>query len=154
MQLGSAQAPHVQAREARLHEAPLREDRIVQAYEKLRDLIVWGRLAPGTRIIESDVAGRLGISRTPVRSALQRLQQEGYILALDSGKPQAERYNRLYTTVLVGEIHTSVDEHESIIQSIAEGRPNEADQAAEINFRNAAERLSKVIGNVGERGSW
>jgi DNA-binding GntR family transcriptional regulator len=62
-----------------------RGDRVAQAYTRLRELIVWGRLAPGTRIIETDVASRLGVSRTPVRGALQRLQQEGYIVASGSG---------------------------------------------------------------------
>lgn len=61
-------------------------DRVTQAYEKLRELIVLGKLAPGSRIIESDVAERLGVSRTPVRAALQRLRQEGYIVEPDSGK--------------------------------------------------------------------
>lgn len=55
------------------------------AYEKLRDLIVRGQLAPGSRIIETDVADRLGVSRTPVRAALQRLEQEGYIETADNG---------------------------------------------------------------------
>jgi DNA-binding GntR family transcriptional regulator len=59
---------------------------VTQAYRQLRDLIIWGRLAPGTRIIETDVATRLGVSRTPVRSALQRLQQEGYIVASGTGQ--------------------------------------------------------------------
>ena len=51
-----------------------------QVYERLRELIIDGRLAPGSRIVETDVAERLGVSRTPVRGALQRLQQEGYVL--------------------------------------------------------------------------
>lgn len=59
---------------------------ITRAYEEIRDLIVYGRLAPGTRIIESDIAVHLGVSRTPVRSALHRLQQEGYITAVDRAK--------------------------------------------------------------------
>jgi DNA-binding GntR family transcriptional regulator len=63
-----------------------RGDRVTQAYRQLRELIVWGRLAPGTRIIETDVAARLGVSRTPVRSALQRLQQEGYIVEAGTGQ--------------------------------------------------------------------
>ncbi len=61
-------------------------DRSTQAYERLRELIVHGRLAPGTRIVETEVAERLGVSRTPVRAALQRLQQEGYILAPSEGR--------------------------------------------------------------------
>jgi DNA-binding GntR family transcriptional regulator len=63
-----------------------RGDRVTVAYQRLRDLIVWGRLAPGSRIVESEVAVRLGVSRTPVRSALHRLQQEGYILAEEGGR--------------------------------------------------------------------
>lgn len=63
-----------------------RGDRVGHTYRKLRELIVWGRLAPGTRIIETDVANRLGVSRTPVRSALQRLQQEGYIVEVGAGQ--------------------------------------------------------------------
>jgi DNA-binding GntR family transcriptional regulator len=61
-------------------------DLVTRAYETLQAQIVNGRLAPGSRIIESDLAERLGVSRTPVRSALQRLQQEGYVQALDGGR--------------------------------------------------------------------
>ena len=56
------------------------DDRFVQTYETLRELIVLGHLAPGTRIVEAHLAEELSVSRTPVRSALQRLQQEGYIV--------------------------------------------------------------------------
>ena len=61
-------------------------NRVAHTYERLRELIVSGRLAPGTRIIESDVSVRLQVIRTPVRSALQRLRQEGYVLALTPGR--------------------------------------------------------------------
>lgn len=227
-----------------------RRDRASQAYRKLRELIVWGRLAPGTRIVEADVANRLGVSRTPVRSALHRLQQEGYIVAAgerrqsrltvapltkedarelfgivaevealavrwateldradrrrlvgeleglnedllrrseesnadhnaifdaddafhrhsveaaagprllalhDAIKPQAERYIRLYISALVGEISTSVEEHAAIIDAIQSGDPDVAQRAVQTNWRNAAQRLSRVIATLGERGSW
>jgi DNA-binding GntR family transcriptional regulator len=65
-----------------------RGDRIARTYEQLRELIIWGRLAPGSRVIESDIALRLGVSRTPVRSALHRLQQEGYISSIGRRKEQ------------------------------------------------------------------
>src|SRR5204862_7699893 len=38
------------------------------------------RLLPGDRFTETEVAERIGVSRTPVREALYRLEQEGYIL--------------------------------------------------------------------------
>lgn len=42
-------------------------------------MIVRGRIAPGIRIMEEEVAVRFGVSRTPVREALARLVQEGYL---------------------------------------------------------------------------
>jgi DNA-binding GntR family transcriptional regulator len=219
------------------------------AYDRLRDIIVHGQLAPGTRIVESEVAQRLGVSRTPAREALQRLQQEGYIVAADghqarpsvaplteqdarelfaivaeleglaarwaaeledgsrrvivgrlqtaneeflrasllerpdpnklfeldtrfhytyvgagggarllalhdATKPQAERYIRLYINALTQQIGTSVAEHQAIIDAIAAGDPSGAQMAVRSNWRNAAQRLARVIRSVGERGSW
>lgn len=231
-------------------EAGGRGESVNRAYDQLRELIVHGRLAPGSRIIESDIADRLGLSRTPTRSALHRLQQEGYVVALDRTKerrlhvspltqsdamelfqivgqleglavravavrpgsereeivsrlrafnadlatagratsidprqlfdldvdfhrtylevgagprllalhnavrPQAERYARLYVYSLADEIATSVTEHETIIRCIESGDADAAELAAAGNWRNAASRLSKVIGAHGEWGSW
>ena len=67
-------------------------------YERLRELIVRGQLAPGARLVERDIAVRLGTSRTPVRSALQRLQQERFVVGPDSGK-----HARLMVAPLTGE---------------------------------------------------
>lgn len=227
-----------------------RGESVSRAYEQLRQLIVTGRLAPGSRIVESEIASRLGLSRTPARSALHRLQQEGYIssgdgvkeqrlvvapltqddaselfqivgqleglaarfsaeladaprrklvrtlgeinttLAAEAGaerpdplrifeldtdfhrayvvaasgprllalhdaiKPQGERYFRLYINSLVDEITTSVDEHQVIIQRIADADARGAQEAVDTNWRNAANRLYTVIATLGERGSW
>lgn len=54
---------------------------ITAAYAAIRDLIVEGRLGPGSRLVERDLADHLGMSRSPVRSALLRLQQEGYAVS-------------------------------------------------------------------------
>lgn len=48
-------------------------------YESLRDGIWEGRFAHGERIREEDIGRALGVSRTPVREALQRLQQRGLL---------------------------------------------------------------------------
>lgn len=55
-------------------------------YERLRDMIVRGRLAPGTSLVEADTAERLGTSRTPVREALRRLRDEGLAVASGGGE--------------------------------------------------------------------
>lgn len=44
-----------------------------------------GRLPPGSRLIETELAQRLGFSRTPIRGALRVLLREGYVSALDDG---------------------------------------------------------------------
>jgi DNA-binding GntR family transcriptional regulator len=45
----------------------------------LRDLILQGQVAPGARLGETELAERLGVSRTPVREALTRLAAEGLV---------------------------------------------------------------------------
>ncbi len=221
-----------------------------EAYDTLRELIVRGRLAPGTRIVERNLAQRLGIGRTRLRNALLRLQQEGYVTAMGSGrqtrlsvtaltiddardlfaivatveglagslaadlplegrtalvdrlgelndelasvagqdppdtdlifeldrdfhrtyveaaagprllalhdaiKPQAERYNRLYTRALVPAIHTSVEEHREIVEAIEAGDPEAAERAVRTNFVNAAVGLRGVIAALGVGGWW
>jgi DNA-binding GntR family transcriptional regulator len=53
---------------------------LLTAFGEIRELIVHGRLSPGTWILEADLAERLNMSRTPVRGAIHWLQREGYIL--------------------------------------------------------------------------
>jgi DNA-binding GntR family transcriptional regulator len=48
-------------------------------YEVLRQRILEGRHAPGARLVEQRLAEELGVSRTPVREALARLQSEGLV---------------------------------------------------------------------------
>jgi DNA-binding GntR family transcriptional regulator len=52
---------------------------VLTALREVRELIVHGKLSPGTWIVEEELAKRLQLSRTPTRAALQWLQQEGYI---------------------------------------------------------------------------
>lgn len=51
------------------------------AYEGIRDAILSGALKPGERIKERDVAAQMGVSTTPVKEALRRLEQEGLVVA-------------------------------------------------------------------------
>jgi DNA-binding GntR family transcriptional regulator len=48
--------------------------------DRLRDLIIRGRVAPGARVTEVDLAERFGVSRTPAREAIHRLFQEGFLV--------------------------------------------------------------------------
>lgn len=57
----------------------------VRAQQRLRELILTGALAAGSRIAELTLVDLLGVSRTPIRTALMRLEQEGMLDALPSG---------------------------------------------------------------------
>ncbi|WP_250002885.1 GntR family transcriptional regulator [Actinoplanes sp. M2I2] len=71
------------------------------AYESIRDAVVRGDLAPGAVLNSADLAGRLGLSRAPVRDALARLADEGLV----EMKPQS--YTRV-TPVLPREVRDAV----------------------------------------------
>jgi len=53
-----------------------------EAYAELKRDIAEFKLVPGDRFTETEVSDRLGVSRTPVRQALFRLQQEGFVEVL------------------------------------------------------------------------
>ncbi|GAA1025865.1 MULTISPECIES: GntR family transcriptional regulator [Amycolatopsis] len=55
--------------------APLRQ----VVYDALAELIINRTLEPGQHLVEADLAEYLGVSRQPVREALQRLQSEGWV---------------------------------------------------------------------------
>ena len=54
------------------------------AYEALRESICTGSLQPGERLIQTELAERLGVSRLPVHEALQQLRAEGF--AIETGR--------------------------------------------------------------------
>ena len=57
----------------------------VKAQLRLRELILAGELAAGSRIAELTLVDKLGVSRTPIRTALMKLEQEGLLEALSNG---------------------------------------------------------------------
>lgn len=59
---------------------PAPGSRVERIYRHLKTAIVSTRVAPSTRLSEQDVAVALGTSRTPVREAIRRLEQEGLVV--------------------------------------------------------------------------
>ena len=57
----------------------------VRVQLRLREMILAGELAGGARIAELAIVEKLGVSRTPIRAALMRLEQEGLLQALPNG---------------------------------------------------------------------
>lgn len=60
--------------------------------DQLRAAIMYGSLSPGDQLGEADLAGRLGVSRGPLREAMQRLVQEGLL--------RSERHRGLFVREL------------------------------------------------------
>lgn len=60
-----------------------------EVYGQLLDAILTGELAPGRRLVDAELTGWLGVSRTPVRQAIEKLADEGFV------ELQANRYTRV-----------------------------------------------------------
>jgi DNA-binding GntR family transcriptional regulator len=106
-----------------------------RAHASIRDEILHGRLAPGTMLSENDLAAGLGMSRTPVRSALTRLQDEGWVTIY----PQR---GALVREISEDELRESTDvrhalESAGILRAVPELRERLADQLAENVERQA-----------------
>jgi GntR family transcriptional regulator of vanillate catabolism len=65
----------------------------VNALLRLRELILGGEINAGTRMSELVLVQRLGMSRTPIRAALVRLEQEGLLRALPTGGFAVNAFN-------------------------------------------------------------
>jgi DNA-binding GntR family transcriptional regulator len=63
--------------------APLRK----QVVDELRHSIIAGRLAPGNRLVERELIGMMGVSRTVIREALRQLESEGLVAIVPNKGP-------------------------------------------------------------------
>jgi DNA-binding GntR family transcriptional regulator len=59
-----------------------------QVYQELRKAILSGPISPGSVLVQEQLAEQLGISRTPVRDALDRLANEGLVIRSNGGRVQ------------------------------------------------------------------
>jgi DNA-binding GntR family transcriptional regulator len=105
---------------------PLRAD----VHQELLGLILQGELAPGQRLRDTELAQRLGVSRTPVREALMRLEREGFIAShLHQGfsvKPLSEEEIRdVYP--LVGMLECAA------LEGLPEPSPAKLDQLGQLS---------------------
>ncbi|OXM82352.1 GntR family transcriptional regulator [Paenibacillus rigui] len=51
-----------------------------QSYEALRDMILNGTIAQGTKLVEEKLAAEFNLSRTPIRESIRKLEQEGLVV--------------------------------------------------------------------------
>src|SRR5918994_2182749 len=67
------------------------EQRVAQS---LRALIVAGQLPEGTQLVQRELATRLGVSQTPVRASIGRLEREGFVAVGSTGRAYVSRLTR------------------------------------------------------------
>lgn len=80
---------------------PVRSSLAQQAYTALREMITAGAIEAGERLTERSLAAQLGVSPTPVREAIARLQHEQLLTRADGrwltvAQPSEERVNEMY----------------------------------------------------------
>jgi DNA-binding GntR family transcriptional regulator len=90
-------------------------------YERLREAIVTGRARPNERLIESELADRLQVSRTPIRESLQRLAAEGLVVTRRRGWVVLE-----HTSAEIREIYEARAALEGYCARLAAERATEA----------------------------
>lgn len=69
--------------------------------EVLRDMVLTGRIRPGERLNEVEIANALGISRGPLREAIQHLRSEGLLITVS----HRGAYVRTFTGEELGELY-------------------------------------------------
>lgn len=106
---------------------PLRE----VVFETLRDAIAQGVLKPGERLMEIQIADQLGVSRTPVREAIRKLELEGYVIMM----PRRGTYVSSLSIKDVNELF----EIRTILDSLASGL------AAERITEEELEQLQRLL---------
>lgn len=71
-----------------------------RVFRQISDLIIYGDIAPGEPLREVHLAGRLGTSRVPVREAIQRLAEEGWVIR----RPRSSARVRIPTLTDIDEV--------------------------------------------------
>lgn len=108
-------------------------DLVAAVEAQLTQAIVEGRLPPGSRIVEADIARRMNVSRAPVREAARRLERQGVLVS----RP---RHGFAVRTVTAREI-----------DDLFAVRLNLETMAAQLACRHAPEASLQLLGEMVER---
>jgi DNA-binding GntR family transcriptional regulator len=113
---------------------PLRE----LVYEELKHKILIGNVNPGTRLMEIELAESMGVSRTPIREAIRKLEKEGLV----SIEPRRGAYVSDISIKDMVDILEVREDLEGLAASLAAKRINE-DEANEL--KRITEKYSEAI---------
>ena len=125
-------------------------------YDAIRDAILSGHYLPGQRLVADELARELGVSRMPVREALQRLQVAGLIaITRHKGAVVSELMENLYdasqrlrniSVLIPGRLDQITQEHRLIAEALARGDAPVAEQHANEHHEGTARRLLNSLG--------
>lgn len=144
-------------RAVRKDEAPEDITLTDRAYRELEELIATLQLPPGTVLSELTLAQRLGIGRTPIREALQRLARDGLVVVLPRRGVLVSEIN-LRTQLRLLEVRRVLEKLMAELAAerasdgeceefadIAEGMRDAAERADDIEFMRLDRRLNMLI---------
>jgi len=122
-----------------------------QSYEIIRDKILNGELPGGTKIVEEKVAAELGVSRTPIRESIRKLEQEGLIVNKRVVKPTEKDLRNMFQVRILLEgfsakcaaSYLKEDELESLYNCVEIGRKGTVEEIMRAN-----ERFHEIIVNA------
>ena len=83
-------------------------------FNTLRQAIITGEFAPGERLMEISLANRLGVSRTPVREAIRKLELEGLVIMIPRKGAQVARITEKNLRDVI-EIRTVLEEFAAVL---------------------------------------
>lgn len=124
---------------------------VLTALHQVRELIVQGKLSPGTWIVEGELAKRLHLSRTPARAALQWLQQEGYIRVHRTANKSRMIVSPL-TKEDANELYAIIGRLEGLAGRITAALPKNERMAIAQKLKTINQRLAEIRNNPGEQG--
>ena len=113
---------------------PLRE----MVYEELKMEILTGEIVPGTRMMEVDLAEEMGVSRTPVREAIRKLEKEGLVTI----EPRRGAYASMISTQDMVEILEVRQDLEGLAAFFAATR---MDQEEMEKLRELSEKYNQAV---------
>ena len=123
--------------------AAARDGAVTAATDRIRELIVNATLGPGAPLIERQLALRLNVGRTTVRSALQLLQHEGYVTSAVVGK-----YSRTTVAPLTTEDMQEVHEIVGAVNGMAARRAASLPAPARKALADELEHINDSLAQV------
>lgn len=109
-------------------------------FNTLRQAIITGEFAPGERLMEISLANRLGVSRTPVREAIRKLELEGLVIMIPRKGAQVAKITEKSLRDVI-EIRTVLEEFAAVLAC------ERIDQNSLRNLRQAHEDFIRSVEN-------